>query len=79
MCYCGLNSSKIIMLQTCVKHALIMPSLHVFCKNKCTQEGAWLLYIFFQNHNYNEGTGKFIHKASILDSKWLFSNIIARS
>ena len=26
------------------------------------QEGAWLLYIFLQNHNYQGGTGKYIYK-----------------
>ena len=40
------------------------------------QEGAWSLYIFFHNHNYQGGTGKFTNKASILDNKQLFSNII---
>ena len=39
------------------------------------QEGAWLLYIFFHNHNYQEGAGKFIYQASILDNKQLLSNM----
>ena len=38
------------------------PFLHAFCM----QEGAWSLYIFFQNHNYQGGTGNFTYKASIL-------------
>ena len=53
MCHCGLNSSIIIFLQICVNHAF----LHAFC----TQEGAWLLNIFFQNHNYQGGTGNFTY------------------
>ena len=40
------------------------------------QEEAWLLYIFFYNHNYQGGTGKFIYKALILDNKQLLSNMI---
>ena len=36
----------------------------------------WSLYIFFHNHNYQEGTGKFIYKASILGNKQLLSNMI---
>ena len=32
---------------------------------------------FFHNHNYQEGTGKFIDKASIFDSKQLLSNMTA--
>ena len=40
------------------------------------EEGAWSLYIFFHNHSYQGGTGKFIYKASILDSKQLLSNMI---
>ena len=40
------------------------------------QERAKLLYIFFHNHNYQGGSGKFIYKASILDNKQLLSNII---
>ena len=39
------------------------------------QEGAWSLYIFFYDHNYQEDTGKFIYKASILDNKQLLSNM----
>ena len=35
------------------------------------QEGAWLLYIFFQNYNTQEGTGKVIDKPSVLDEKQL--------
>ena len=40
-----------------------------FCKKKHTQEGAWSLYISFQNHNTHTGTGKFIYNTSILDDK----------
>ena len=40
------------------------------------QEGAWSLYIFFQNHNNQEGTSKLIYKASILHNKQLLSNMI---
>ena len=73
MCYCGLKSSRRI-----CKHALItpLPSCKHFCKKKHMQEGVWLLYIFFHNHSCQGGTGKFIYKASILDSKQLLSNII---
>ena len=39
------------------------------------QEGVWSLYISFQNHNTldntQEGTGKVIHKPSVLDEKQL--------
>ena len=38
------------------------PFLYAFCM----QEGVWLLYIFFQNHNYQGGTGNFTYKALIL-------------
>ena len=31
------------------------------------QEGVWSLYISFQNHNTQAGTGKFNYEASILD------------
>ena len=34
-------------------------------------EGAWLLYISFQNYNIQEGTGKVIYKPSILDEEQL--------
>ena len=40
------------------------------------QEGVWLLYIFFCNHNYQGGTGEFIYKALILGNKQLLSNMI---
>ena len=40
------------------------------------QEGVGWLYIFFQNHNYLGGTGKFIYKASIVDNRQLLSNMI---
>ena len=42
------------------------------------QEGAWSLYISFQNHNTQEGTGKVIYKPSVLDEKQLHSNRIDR-
>ena len=35
-----------------------------------------MLYIFFHNHNYQGGAGKFISKALILDNKQLISNMI---
>ena len=38
-----------------------------------TQKGAWSLYISFQNHDTQEGIGKFIYKPSILDEN-NFSN-----
>ena len=59
-------------LQICVDHA---PSCIHFFKKKRMQEGAWLLYIFFQNHNDQEGTGNFIYKALILHNKQLLSNM----
>ena len=40
------------------------------------QERAWLLCIFFSNHNYQGGTGEFIYKALILGNKQLLSNMI---
>ena len=43
-----------------------MRRLHPFLHAFCTQEGALLLYIFFQNHNCQGGTGNFTYKASIL-------------
>ena len=52
------------------------PSCVHFCKKEHMQEGSWLLCIFFYNHNYQGGTGKFIYKASILGNKQLLSNII---
>ena len=59
------------------KYVLIMPLLvYIFCKNKFMQEGAWLLCIFFCNHNYQEGSGGFIYKALILGNKQLLSNMI---
>ena len=39
---------------------------YLFLHTFCMQEGVQSLYIFFQNHNYPEGTGNFIYKASIL-------------
>ena len=47
-----------------------------FCKNKCTEEGAWSLHNFFHNYNYEGITGNFIYKALILDNKQLLSNMI---
>ena len=35
------------------------------------KKGAWLLYIFFQIYNKQEGTGKFIYNLSIQDNKQL--------
>ena len=35
-----------------------------------------MLYIFFHNHNYKGGAGKFISKALILNNKQLISNMI---
>ena len=60
-------------LQVSIDH---FPSCIHFCKKKGTQEGEWSLYIFFHNHNCKGGTGKFIYRASILDSKQLLSNMI---
>ena len=42
------------------------------------QEGAWSLYIFFHNHNYQGDTGKFIYKPLILDNKQLLSDMLDR-
>ena len=73
-CYCGLQSSRRI-----CKYALIMPLLaHIICTKKHTQEGVWLLYIIFHNHNYQGGIGKLIYKALILGNKQLLSNMIDR-
>ena len=58
MCYCGLNSSIIIFANVHRSH----PFLHAFYM----QEGAWSLYIFSQNHNYQGGTSDFTYKALIL-------------
>ena len=71
-CYCGEISSKRI-----CKYVLITPPscLH-FCKKKRTQGGAWSLYIFLHNHNYQRGAGKFIYKALILDNKQLLLYMI---
>ena len=60
-------------LQICIDHA---PSCIYFCKNKRTQEGLWLLCIFFCNHNYQGGIGEFICKALMLGNKQLLSNMI---
>ena len=60
-------------LQIYIDHT---PSCVHFCKKKHTQEGAWLLYILFHNHNYQGGASKFIYKASILDKKQLLSSMI---
>ena len=60
-------------LQICIDHT---PSCIYFCKKKRTQEGAWLLCIFFCNHNYQGGTDEFIYKASILSNKQLLLNMI---
>ena len=62
-------------LQICINHA---PSCVYFCKRKHMQERAWLLCIFCCNHNYQERTGEFIHKALILGNKQLFSNMVDR-
>ena len=56
--------------QMCIDHA---PSYVRFCKKKSMQEGVWLLYIFFHNHNYQVN---FIYMASILENKQVLSNMI---
>ena len=71
ICYCGLQSSRRI-----CKYVLIMPLLAYIFVKKCTQEGAWSLYIIFHNHNYQGGIGKFIYKALILGNKQLLSNMV---
>ena len=35
------------------------------------QEGVWLLYIYFQNYDTQEVTGKVVYKLSVLDEKQL--------
>ena len=40
-------------------------------KHQHTTEGAWLLYISFQNYNTQGVTGKFVYKPSIFDEKQL--------
>ena len=70
MCYCGLKSNRRI-----CKYALIMPLLAYSFVKKCAQEKVWWLYIFFHNHNYLGGTGKFIYKALILDMRQFLSSI----
>ena len=42
------------------------------------QEGAWLLYISFQNYNTREGTGKVIYKPLVLDENSSISSRIDR-
>ena len=42
------------------------------------QEGAWSLYISFQNRNTQEGTGEDIYKPSVLDEKQVCLNRIDR-
>ena len=42
------------------------------------QKGALSLYVFFHNHNYQGGTGKFIYNTLILYNKQLLSNMIDR-
>ena len=42
-----------------------------FCIKKHIQVGVWLLYLSFQNHNTQTGTGKFICNVSLLDVKEL--------
>ena len=46
-------------LQIYLDHALLMYSS--VCKMKCIQEDVSWLYIFFHNHNYLGGIGKFIY------------------
>ena len=70
-CYCGLKPSKRIF-----KYTSITPLLVYILEKKHMQEGKWLLCIFFCNHNYQEGTGELLHKASILGNKQLLSNMI---
>ena len=55
-----------------------MPLLAYISVRNVHKKGAWSLYIFFQNNNKQEGTGKFIYNPSILDNKQLLSNIINR-
>ena len=40
-------------------------------KHQHMLEGAWSLYISFQNYNIQEGTGKVIYKPSIFDEEQL--------
>ena len=63
-------------LQMCIDHMIIDPSCIHFCIKKHTLLGAWLLYVFFHNHNYQGGTRKFIYKVLVLDNKQLLSNMI---
>ena len=62
-------------MQICIDHA---PSYVHFCKKIRTQEGTWLLCIFFHNYNYQGGIGEFLYKALILGNKQLLSNTIDR-
>ena len=63
MCHSGCKSSK-------RTHQHIPFYIH-FCIKKHMQEGVWLLYLSFQNHNTQTGTGKFICNVSLLDVKEL--------
>ena len=56
----GSQIQALLFLQIIIR--LSRTFLHAFCK----QEGAWSLYNFFYNHNYQEGTGNFTFKALIL-------------
>ena len=69
-CYWGLKLS----IRKCKQVLIKFLPVNIFVKAKYAR-GAWSLYIFFHNHNYLGGTGKFIYKASILDNKQLLSNI----
>ena len=64
--HCGLKLSKRIWKM----HQPYLFLLY-FCKKKHMQEGVWLLYISFQNHNMQAGTGKFMYKAMIINEKQL--------
>ena len=55
------------------KHSIlqIKENISIRCQTLTYPEGAWLLYISFQNYNIQEGTGKVIYKPSIFDEEQL--------
>ena len=66
------NTIKLKNLQICSDHAYLA---YIFVKRSVHQKEL-VTEIFFRNHNYQGGIGKFIYEASILDNKQPLSYLI---
>ena len=53
--------TKPLLVFTLVKNVCTKPLLAFISVRNVRKKGAWLMYIFFQNYNKQEGTAKFIY------------------